>query len=135
MENNLHHEIQHIQILGYAPWANQYTCGIPEMDQQDLAVIYRHMLHSISGGCPHLLGQSGTTPKRCGHHYPSHQKTRDETQTIEMHVSPTRNGIPRIHHQQQRSQSRPNQNSSYMGLEPSYQQERNPRIHGILQLL
>jgi len=47
----------------------------------------------------------------------------------------TRNGIPRIYHQQRRSQSRPYQNSGHMGLETTYQQARNPRIHGILQLL
>jgi len=52
-----------------------------------------------------------------------------------MRVSLTRNGVPRIHHQQRRSQSRPYQNSSYMGLETTHQQERNPGIHGILQLL
>ena len=33
------------------------------------------------------------------------------------------------------SQSRPYQNSSHMGLETTYQQERHPGIHGILQLL
>ena len=52
-----------------------------------------------------------------------------------MRVSPMRNRIPRIHHQQRRSQSRPYQNGSHMGLETTYQQERNPRIHGILQLV
>jgi len=53
----------------------------------------------------YIFGQSGTTPKGCGRHYPSHQKARNETQTIEMRVSPTRNGVPSIHHQQRRSQS------------------------------
>jgi len=135
MEDNLHHEIRHIRIFRYALWANQCTSGFPEMEQQDVAVIYRHMLHSISGRCPHIFRQSGTTPKGRGRHYPSNQKPRDETQTVKMRVSPTRNGIPRIHHQQRRSQSRPYQNGSHMGLETTYHQERNPRIHGILQLL
>jgi len=132
MEDNLHHEIRHIQIFGYALRANQCTSGFPEMDQQDFAIIYRHMLHSIFGRCPHIFRQSGTTPKGCGRHYLSYQKARDETQTVKMRVSPMRNGIPRIHHQQRRSQIRPYKDSSYMGLETTHQQERNSRIHGIL---
>jgi len=93
------------------------------------------MLHSVSGGCPHIFRQSGTTPKGCGRHHSCYQKARDETETIKMRVSPKRNRIPRIHHQQRRSQSRPYQNSSNMGVETTHQQERNPRIHAILQLL
>ena len=123
IEDNLHHEIRHIPIFGYALWANQCTSGFPEMDQQDFAIIYRHMLHSIFGRCPHIFRQHGTTPKGCGRHYPSYQKARNETQTVKMRVSPTRNGIPRIHHQQRRSQSPPNQDRSHMGLEATYEKK------------
>jgi len=105
------------------------------MDQPNIAVIYRHMLHSIPGRCPHILRQPGSRPKRCGSNYSSYTETRNKTQAIKIRVSPTRNGIPRIHHQQRRSQSRPCQNDSHLGLESSYQQKGNPGIHGILQLL
>ena len=33
------------------------------MDQQDFAVIYRHMLHSMFGRYPNIFGQFGTTQK------------------------------------------------------------------------
>jgi len=135
MENDIHHKIRHLRILDNAFWANQCTCTLPKMDQQNLAIIYRHMLHSVPGRCPNILGQPGTTPKRHGCHHPRHTTTRNETQTVEMRISPKRNRIPRIHHQQRRSQSRPYQNSSHMGLESTYQQKGNSGIHGILQLL
>jgi len=121
MEDNLHHKIRHIRILGHALWANQCTRGIAKMDQQELAVIYRQMLHCISGRCPQIFGQPGTTPKGRGGYHPCHTKARDETPAIEMRVSPTRNRISRIHHQQRRSQSRPYQNRSHRGLETTHQ--------------
>jgi len=99
MENDVHHKIRHLRILGNSLWANQCTCSIPKMDQQNLAIIYRHMLHRVPGRCPNILGQPGTTPTRRGCHHPRHKTTRNETQTIEMRISPTRNRIPRIHHQ------------------------------------
>jgi len=99
VENNLHQEIWHIRILGDALRANQCSSSIPKMDQQDPLVRYRHMLHSISERCPHIFGQPRTAPKRCGSHHPRYRKARNETQTMEMRVSSTRNGIPRIHHQ------------------------------------
>jgi len=99
IENDIHHEIRHLRILGNAFWANQCTGSIPKMDQQNLAIIYRHMLHSVPGRCPNILQQPGTTLKRCGCHHPRYTATRDATQTNEIRISPTRNRIPRIHHQ------------------------------------
>ena len=120
MENDIHHKIRHLRLLGNAFWANQCTCSIPKMDQQNLAIIYRYMLHSVPGQCPIILRRPGTTPKSRGCHHPRNTVRRNETQTIEMRISSTRNRIPRIHHQQRRSQSRPYQNSSNMGLEGTY---------------
>jgi len=99
MENNFHHEIRHLRILRNAFWANQCASSIPKMDQQNPAIIYRHMLHSVSGRYPNILRQPGTTPKRRGCHPPRHTATRNETQAFKMRMSPTRNRIPRIHHQ------------------------------------
>jgi len=99
MENDIHHEIRHLRILGNSFWANQCTCSIPKMDQQNLAIIYRHMLHSLPGRCPNILRPPGTTPKRRCCHHPRYTATRNETQTVEMQISPTRNRIPRIYHQ------------------------------------
>ena len=135
MENDIYHEIRHLRILGNAFWANQCTGSIPKMDQQNLAIIYRHMLYSVPGRCSNILRQPGTTPKRRGCHHPCHTTTRNETQTIEMRISLKRNRIHRIHHQQRRCQSRPYQNSSHMGLERTYEQEGHSGIHRILQLL
>jgi len=72
IENNLHHEIRHLPILGHACWANQRTGRVSKMDQQDPTVIYWYMLHGISGRCPHILEQFGITPKRCRSHYLSY---------------------------------------------------------------
>ena len=46
-----------------------------------------------------------------------------------------RKGIPRVNCQQGRGQSRSSQNICNMGMETTHQRQRNPRIHGILQLL
>jgi len=86
MENDIYHEIRHLRILGNAFWANQCSGSIPKMDQQNLAIIYQHMLHIIPGRCPNILRQPGTTPKRRGCHHPRYTATRNETQTIEMRI-------------------------------------------------
>jgi len=52
MENDIYHKIRHLRILGYALWANQRTRSIPKMDQPNLAIRYRYMLHSVPGRCP-----------------------------------------------------------------------------------
>ena len=58
MENDIHHKIRHLRILGNAFWANQCTWSIPKMDELNLAIIYRHTsakkstLHSVSPGTP-----------------------------------------------------------------------------------
>jgi len=70
MVNDIHHEIRHLQRLGNVFWANQWADSIPKMDQQNLGIIYRHMLHSVSGRYPNILRQPGTTPKRGGCHHP-----------------------------------------------------------------
>jgi hypothetical protein len=74
MEDNIHLKVWHIRIPGNALRAYQCTSSIPKMDQSNLGILYRHMLHSISGRCPNILRHHGTTQKGCGGNHTSYRR-------------------------------------------------------------
>jgi len=113
----------------------QHTSSVPTMDQWGPYGIHRHVLHRLPRLRSHIFGYPTTSLTRCQQHPRSNTRLGDKGQTIQMRIPPKRNGIRRIYHWTRRSQDRPSQDASHMGLDKPQNDKGNSLFPRILQLL
>jgi len=105
------------------------------MDQRGPYGTHRHVIDWLSVRRTHIFEHPTATPKRRQEHPRGNTKIRDESQALQVRIPPKRNRIPRVHHWTRRGQDRPSQDTSHMGLENTQENQGNPMLPRILQLL
>ena len=135
MEDNLFNKARDLRIPSHAIWAMQRTSGVPTMDLRDPYGTHRHVLYRLLGRRTNIFEYPTPTPKGCQQYPQSDTKIGNEGQTIQMRIPSRRNRISGIHHWTRRSQDGSSQDTSHMGLDNTKENQGNPMLPRILQLL
>jgi len=135
MEDIRFNKSRDIQIPSHPIWGMQYAGSVATMDQGGPYETHRHVLHRLSGRGTHIFEYPTRTLKRLLQYARGNTEFGDEGQIIQTQIPPKRYRIPRIYHWTRRGQDRPSQDTSHMRLDNTQENQRNPILPRVVQLL